>query len=240
MAPDSSDELLFAANPARDTRFTVKNHWIDCVNFPLEHPSRPIEFFHRQMNEEIDSLESSARTLADFPKVDWEIRMWLARQCSDEARHAAMYRKIFEKRGGVVGEYPVINFQYRIITKCDTLVGRLAIQNGTFEAGGLDAIHSGIHDCLQTGDSELAELYESQLADEIMHVRFANEWIRSAIQNDPVNVMRIGKALTEASKAFHEVMGTEGIEGAAHPVASIERIEAGFTPDEIKFTAGLR
>jgi uncharacterized ferritin-like protein (DUF455 family) len=239
MASDSTAELLFAPTPARDARFTVADHWIECVNLPPGDPSRLFEFLHRQMNEEVDSLESSARTLADFPDADWGIRMWLARQCSDEARHAAMYRRIFEKRGGVVGQYPILNFQFRIITKCDALVGRLAIQNRTFEAGGLDAIYSGIQDSLQNGDDELAELYDSQLADEIMHVRFANEWIRSAIQQDPVNVMRIGRALTEAAKAFREVMGEEGVEGAVHPVAAVERIEAGFTPEEIKFTADL-
>jgi uncharacterized ferritin-like protein (DUF455 family) len=234
-----SDESLFEANPARDSRFTVKDRWVDCANFPSGNPFAVVEFLHRQMNEEVDSLESSARTLADFPNVDWEIRMWLARQCSDESRHAAMYRRIFEKRGGMVGQYPVLNFQYRIITKCNTLVGRLAIQNRSFEAGGLDAIRSGIETSLQDGDNELAELYESQLADEIVHVRFANEWIRSAIQKDPVNVMRIGSALTLASKAFQKVMGREGVEGAARPVASTERMEAGFTDEEIRFTANL-
>lgn len=233
------DDSLFAAGPARDSRFTVKDRWVDCMNLPSDDPFAIIEFLHRQMNEEVDSLESSARTLADFPNVDWEIRMWLARQCSDESRHAAMYRRIFESRGGVVGQYPVLNFQYRIITKCNTLVGRLAIQNRSFEAGGLDAIRSGIEDSVQDGDYELAELYESQLADEIVHVRFANEWIRSAIQKDPINVMKIGSALTQASKAFQKVMGREGVEGAARPVALAERIEAGFTTEEIRFTANL-
>src|SRR5262245_9632434 len=96
------DLNLFAPGPARDPRFDVKERWVDCVNFPMGDPRRAVEFLHRQMNEEVDSLESSARNLADFPQSDWEIRMHLARQCADEARHARMFRNLFEKRGGFV------------------------------------------------------------------------------------------------------------------------------------------
>ena len=41
---------------------------------------------------------------------------------------------------GKLGQYPVLNFQYRIVSKIGSLVGRLAVQNRSFEAGGLDAI----------------------------------------------------------------------------------------------------
>jgi hypothetical protein len=82
--------------------------------------------------------------------------MCLARQCYDEARHAVMFRRLFEKRGGTVGEYPVMNFQYRIITRFDNLAARLAIQNRSFEAGGLDAITAGIKQTREDGDHELA------------------------------------------------------------------------------------
>src|SRR5439155_1446087 len=155
-----------------------------------------------QMNEEVDSLEGSACTLADFPRVDWSMRMSLARQCADEARHAAMFRRIFESRGGRIGEYPVLNFQYRIVAHIGSLVGRLAVQNRSFEAGGLDDITSGITDARQRGDEELAELFEAQRADEIVHVRFANEWIRAATQQDPRSVLQMGAALNAASKTF--------------------------------------
>src|SRR5262249_61792707 len=119
------------------------------------------EFFHRQMNEEVDSLECSAANLRDFPEAAWELRMSLARQCADEARHAAMFRRMFEARGGQVGQYPVLNFQYRIIAKIRSLVGRLAIQNRTFQAGGLDAISAGIQDARRKGYDALAGVSEA-------------------------------------------------------------------------------
>ena len=41
-------------------------------------------------------------------------------------------RLLFEHRGGQVGQYPVMNFQYRIICRLDSLVGRIAVQNRSF------------------------------------------------------------------------------------------------------------
>lgn len=230
---------LFADGPARDERFTVKQRWIECDNLPGAHPLHLLEFFHRQMNEEIDSLECSAKSLSDFPDAEWSARMGLARQCADEARHATMFRRMLEQRGGYVGQFPVLNFQYRIIIARGDLLGRLAVQNRCFEAGGLDAIAFGIEAARTAGDPELAELYEAQLADEIGHVRFANECIRQAMRRDPRTVLRIGAALDAASKAFRWVMGSEGTEGIEYPVASSARLEAGFHSDEVQLAADL-
>lgn len=234
------DPALFAPGPARDSRFDVKERWIECANFPMGHPEQTREFLHRQMNEEIDSLESSARNLCDFPDADWDVRMSLARQCADEARHSLMFRRLFEKRGGKVGQYPVLNFQYRIITQFDSLAARLAIQNRSFEAGGLDAITAGIQQTRDEGDLELSELYEAQVADEISHVRFANEWIRKLSERDPANLLRIGQAMKTASKAFKEVMGKEGTEGVVYPADREGRLEAGFTAEEVDIAVKLQ
>jgi uncharacterized ferritin-like protein (DUF455 family) len=231
---------LFAEGPARDARFTVAARWVECANFPAGHPMRPIEFLHRQMNEEVDSLECSAANLRDFPDAPWDLRLALARQCADEARHAAMFRRLFERRGGRVGQYPVLNFQYRIVAHIRSLVGRLAIQNRSFEAGGLDAIASGIERARQEGDEELVELFEAQQADEIAHVRFANEWINSATRQSPRTVLEIGMALAGASKAFREVMGSEGTEGVNYPADGSARREAGFTDTEVGMAIELQ
>jgi len=234
------DRKLFADGPARDARFTVAARWVDCANFPQGHPQRDLEFFHRQMNEEVDSLECCARNLGDFPLEDWELRLGLARQCADEARHASMFRRIFESRGGHVGQFPVLNFQYRIVAHISSLVGRMAVQNRSFEAGGLDAIKFGIDVAKQQGDEELVQLYQSQHADEIAHVRFANAWINAATRRDPRAVLQIGAALNAASKAFAEVMGAEGTEGVSYPADIAGRHEAGFTEREVRMAIDLQ
>jgi hypothetical protein len=236
---DNSPQLL-ADNPARDSRFKVADRWSDCSNFAEDDPLREIEFFHRQMNEEVDSLECSARNLSDFPDTPWELRLCLARQCTDEARHARMFRRIFESRGGRIGEYPVLNFQYRIVMNLDSLISRLAVQNRSFEAGGLDAIKSGIELASQKGDDELVSLYEAQCADEISHVRFANDWIRRATADDPRTVLQIGAALNLATKAFQIVMGPEATDGVQYPADVSGRQEAGFTDEEVELAIQLQ
>jgi uncharacterized ferritin-like protein (DUF455 family) len=233
-APSALDPSLFADNPARDSRFVVKDRWIEMFNTPSGHPLHEVEFTHRQMNEEMNGLECSARALTDFPDTDWDTRMKLARQCADEARHVRMFRRLLHRLGGHVGQFPVMNFQYRIITKAPNLVGRLTIQNRTFEAGGLDAVSAVVDQMRAREDEELVLFFDSQLADEILHVRFANEYIRQRVREDPRTVLRIGAAMTQAARAFRQVMGTQGTEGVIYAIDEQARLEAGFTAEEVK------
>jgi uncharacterized protein DUF455 len=233
------DPSLFAPGPARDARFVVKDRWVECDNFPADHPLHQVEFTHRQMNEEVNGLECSARGLSDFRDADWELRMWLARQCADEARHARMFRRQLESLGGRVGQFPVLNFQYRIITRADSLLGRLTIQNRTFEAGGIDAVAWVAGRTRASGESDLADLFEAQLADEIVHVRFANEWIRRMIRDDRRELLRMGAAMALAARAFAQVMGREATEGVSYPTDRAGRLEAGFTEAEVELAADL-
>ena len=234
--PESSemDAKLFAPGPARDPRFNVKRRFVELENLSREDPKREVEFFHRQMHEELNSVENAARNLADFPEAEWEIRMWLARQCSDEARHVLMFLRIYESRGGRIGQYPVLDFQYRICTNIDNLLGRLTVQNRSFEAGGIDAIKVAIDRAREAGDEELALLYEAQGADEIVHVRFANEWIKKTVEASPRKALQMAAALDAAAKAFAQVMGTEGTADVDYTADAGGRLEAGFEESEVQ------
>jgi uncharacterized ferritin-like protein (DUF455 family) len=228
------DPALFGEGPARDGRFTEKRRWIECAIFPDDHPLKHIEFFHRQMNEEMNGVENAAQSLADFPDADWNVRMSIARQCADEARHVEMFRRIFERRGGKLGEYPILNFQYRIIAKLGDLLSRLVVQNRSFEAGGIDAVSFAIAEARKRGDEELAELFEMQQADEITHVRFANEFVYETIRKNPRAALVVARALTLASTAFMQVMGAEGVEKVEYLADERGRLEAGFGLEEVK------
>lgn len=229
--------IAFAENPARDERFDVKEVWREMVNLPGEHPESGREFLHRQMNEEIESLEMACRNLTDFPDADWQLRMSIARQCSDEARHAQAFRRLFEQRGGTVGQYPVLNFQYRIITAIDTLIGRLAVANRSFEAAGIDAIQEGIDSSRKDGDAEFLALFDAQLADEIEHVRFANRWMKKLIEREGGRaVMAVARAVAHADRAFRVIVGEDVV---TYKVDEATRREAGFTEDEIETARAL-
>jgi uncharacterized ferritin-like protein (DUF455 family) len=160
--------------------------------------------------------------------------MCIARQCSDEARHVQMFRRIFESRGGKIGEYPVLNFQYRIIANLPDLVSRLAVQNRSFEASGIDAVAFAIDEARKSGDQELVELFEMQQADEITHVRFANEYIRDRIRKNLRVALQVARALTRAVTAFMQVMGKEGTAHVEYLADEKGRLEAGFEPEEVR------
>lgn len=234
------DPSFVAPGPRRDARFTVVDQYMDCTNYEEDDPRFLIEFFHRQMNEELNGVENAARSLADFPDADWGVRMSIARQCADEARHVQMFQRIFESRGGKIGATPVMNFQFRIITNINNLVGRLAVQNRSFEAEGVDAVEPEIAKAKQNGDFELADLFDAQLADEICHVRFANQYILDMAKREPRSVMQVARAMSYGAKAFEQVMGEEVIGARKYSTNEQGRLDAGFTPQEVEYATGQR
>jgi uncharacterized ferritin-like protein (DUF455 family) len=226
------DPRLFADGPARDDRFRVAEVWAEAENLEPGDSRFTVEFLHRQMNEEVNGLEIAARALADFPDADWELRLAIARQCWDEARHVVMFRRLYERRGGRLGAYPVLNFQYRILTRIDSLVGRLTVQNRSFEAGGIDAIQTEIEAARALGEAEVVALLDAQLADEIQHVRYANEWVRRLVERGgPRTTFEVVRAIGQAQAAFAVVSGGATV---TYEVAAGLRREAGFSDGEIE------
>ena len=238
--PLPSTAPIFAESPARDARFNVVETWSECHNLPKQDPESQVEFLHRQMAEEVDGLECAARMLTDFPDADWSLQMAIARQCYDESRHVEMFRRLYEQRGGEVGRYPIMTFQYRIITRIPDLLGRLAVQNRAFETEGVDAVEPEISAARARGDDAMADLFDAQLADEICHVRYANAQISEASSKDPAAVMRIGRALDGAARAFEKVMGAHAIGGTSYGVNREGRLEAGFTLAEVEAAEAMR
>jgi uncharacterized ferritin-like protein (DUF455 family) len=92
------------------------------------------------------------------------------------------------------------------------------------------------------GDTRTAELFEAILADEIQHVRFANQFLREAART-PLVVMQMAKAMDFAVgtlKALHPRDGDVSLDGVElvavdHSIAvnTEDRARAGFTKEEI-------
>jgi bacterioferritin (cytochrome b1) len=232
-------------DPAREECF-------NCVDFDAEmHEYADMsdvsrrERVHRHMNNELGGLDIAAECLADFPDAPWELRMQLARQCWDETRHImALHRRLVEM-GGHKGEFPVSNFEWRVTSMQDTLAARLALQNRTFEAGQMDILGKIISSWREAGDDRTAEMLEAILADEIQHVRFANEWIKRYVAEDPRTLMKIAVAIrylqtvTQALGSKRGEINAVGVElrdvaDRIPPVVNVEdRRLAGFSDAEI-------
>ena len=233
----SLDPKLFGDNPARDSRFDSKDRWHELGNLPHDHPDSSNQFLTRQMNEELNATEMACRNLVDFPDADWGLRMAIARQAADEARHAVAFRRLLEARGGYLGQFKVINFQFRIMMKIPSLIGRLAVANRSFEAAGIDAIQDGIDSSKRKEDVEFTSLFDQQLADEMQHVRFANVWIKTITDREgPRAMMAVARAIAHANEAMKAIVGGDVV---FYPVSDELRREAGFTDDEIKSARAL-
>lgn len=151
---------------------------------------------HREYNQEMQSLEIAALCVSDYSDAPWELRLELARQCWDEARHAAIYYRRLQALGGKKGDYAIANLDWSVVAMLDSLPARLAVQHRTFEAGSLDLESAGIPMFRDAGDDATADVMEGVVADEIHHVRFANTWIKRLTEADPRAVMEVAAAMT--------------------------------------------
>ena len=197
------------------------------------------ERLHRHMNNETGAIEIAAQCLVDFPDAPWELRMQLARQCYDESRHvAALYRRLLEL-GGRKGEFPISNYEWGVTCMQDSLAGRLAIQNRTFEAGLMDLLGNLRKMWVNAGDETTAEVLDNILVDEIGHVRFANQWIRRMAQADRRVLLKVAASVRflamsdQAHMPAHVEAGTE-YKANLGGVNIEDRKHAEFTDEEIE------
>lgn len=237
--------VTLRAEPAREACFVVADTDVEMSAWPDMSAHSRRERLHRHMNNEMTSLDIAAQCLADYPDAPWDLRMQLARQAWDESRHVmALYRRLREI-GGFKGEFPVANFEWTVTCMLDSLVGRLTLQNRTFEAGTMDLMARLPGKWREVGDHETAELLEAIAADEIQHVRFANQWIRQLCAEDKRLLFKVAQAvrfLAEVNQAFTPAAGrvnrvgesTEAVTvGQVAPINVEDRELAGFTEQEI-------
>jgi Protein of unknown function (DUF455) len=232
------------ADPARESCFDVVHLYSELWRAIDMSPQSQREKLHREYNTEVQGMEIAAQSLVDFPDAPWDLRMEIARQCWDESRHARLYNRRLTEKGGFKGEFPIANHEWTVTCSFQTLVARLAIQNRTFESGSMDSMHKAIKVWNDSGDEATAELTDAILADEVQHVRYANQWLKRLGNKDPKVVLQVAAAVSELktmSAALRPQPGEHSINGVdlvgtAH--ASVrantdDRSHASFTAAEI-------
>jgi uncharacterized ferritin-like protein (DUF455 family) len=174
---------------------------------------------------ELQALEAASRTLWDFPDAPWEFKMNMARQSWDEARHVQIYEKLIDHVGGKIGEFPENTFLYE--TACaDDPVLRVAGVNRCLEGLACDAFRSLIEYGKANDDDVLAQAVDFVLADELTHVRFGSDWVKEFTRDDPERAKR--------AKDFQVETDTRFSFGGGRSVAREERIEGGFSEEELR------
>lgn len=226
-------------DPARESCFRVAQTGDEMFEMSDFSEVSRRERLHRHMNNETGAIEIAAQCLVDFPEAPWDLRMQLARQCYDESRHVcALYRRLREL-GGRKGEFPISNYEWCVAGIQDTLVGRLAVQNRTFEAGLMDLLGNLRKQWRAVGDETTAQVLENILVDEVGHVRFANQWIRKMAQADRRTLLKVVAAIRFLAMSDQAHKPAELVEAGTEYKANVggvnieDRKHAEFTDEEI-------
>ena len=237
--------LTLRADPARERCFTVVRTDAEMHEYGDGSGTAVREMVHRHMTNEITSLDIAAECLAAFPDAPWELRLELARQCWDEARHVRVLARRLGEMGGRKGEFPISVFEWNVTCALDTLAGRLATQNRTFEAGAMDVVGGLVEGTLAAGDPRTSEMLDGILADEVHHVRFANRWIKAMVEKDPRVLLKVAQAVRFLADANGRLQAQAGEVNAVGtvlagpeervPAVNVEdRRRAEFDDDEIR------
>ena len=181
---------------------------------------------------ELQALEGAGRSLWDFPDAPWEFKMNMARQCWDEARHVQIYEKLLEHCGGTVGMFPESSFLFECACADDPAL-RVAGVNRGLEGLACDVFRDMIRFAEKSGDEKMQQAIDYVLADELTHVRFGSEWVKEFTKNDPARFEAAQQFRRQVDKQFSFGGSRSDREDAAIRIAREDRIEAGFTEQEL-------
>ena len=150
-----------------------------------------LHLLHDLLNSEFITVERMGLILSDFPEIPWQMKLDMARQAWDEARHAEIVQRRLEELGGHVGMYPTSCFGWEQDVNRPDPLERLALSNMTFESESCKHLRDWIAKSKRTGDVRSQQLVEFLLADEVNHVLYGVHWIDELTKDDPERRKRV-------------------------------------------------
>ena len=141
--------------------------------------------FHQLLYGEVDTTDRMGKMIAEFPDLPWEMRLDLAQQMWDEARHIEIVGKACEEElGGKLGFAPWPLAWWWMQNESDPL-RRLTVTNSWGERDLMPTLRAWQAHAQAQGFTRLAELCDYLQADELGHVRLATRWIRHFTDDKP-------------------------------------------------------
>jgi len=135
---------------------------------------------------EIQALEGAGRTVWDFDDTEapFALKLDMARQCWDEARHTEISVKLGAWMGTEIGEFSETTFLYEAACNPDPVL-RLTGVNRALEGLAIDVFNTMREFGKTSGDPVLSFCEDWMLADEVTHVKMGSDWLRRLTENDP-------------------------------------------------------
>jgi uncharacterized ferritin-like protein (DUF455 family) len=207
-------------------------------------PDAARSLMHGIFTGEIQALEGAGRTCWDFDAgsgetdVPFELKLDMARQCWDEARHVEISIKLGEWMGTEIGEFAEATILFEAACNDDPVL-RLAGVNRALEGLAIDVFNTMRDFGRIAGDPVLEFCEDWMLADEVTHVKMGSDWLRRITERDPE---RRERAL-EFQRVVDKLFSYGGIRGEDDdsPIKLARRFRelAGFDTAEIDEVAEL-
>ena len=187
---------------------------------------------------EIQALEGAGRTCFDFETGDgreqapFAMKLDMARQCWDEARHVEISCQLGMHMGSEIGEFAEQTMLYEAACNPDPVL-RLTGVNRALEGLAIDVFTTMKNFGTSLSDPVLAFCEDWMLADEVTHVKMGSDWLRKLTVNDPQRQ----KDALEFQRAVDKLFSFGGFRGEneespVHLARNFRRL-AGFDDAEI-------
>jgi uncharacterized ferritin-like protein (DUF455 family) len=149
-------------------------------------PDAARQLMHGILVGEVQALEGAGRTVWDFDDVEapFALKLDMARQCWDEARHTEISVKLAEWMGTELGEFAENTFLYDAACNPDPVL-RLTGVNRALEGLAIDVFNTMREFGQASGDPALSFCEDWMLADEVTHVKMGSDWLRRLTESDP-------------------------------------------------------
>jgi uncharacterized ferritin-like protein (DUF455 family) len=196
-------------------------------------PDRARNLMHGIFMGEVQALEGAGRTCWDFdtgPESDqapYALKLDMARQCWDEARHVEISIKLSDWMGTEIGEFGEGRGLYQAACNPDPALRLTAVNRG-IEGLAIDVFTTMRKYGSETGDPVLSFCEDWMLADEVTHVKMGSDWLRRLTADDPDRRQRALQFQALVDKIF-----SSAGRGASAEDARQFRKLAGFTDSEI-------
>lgn len=183
----------YSKRPARDSRWKIIENDGEFTekNWSFDNDDGKCHLLHDLLNSEFITVERMGRILADCPEIPWQMKMDMAHQAWDEARHAEIVQRRLEELGGHVGMFRTSCFGWEQDVNRPDPLERLALSNMTFESESCKHLRDWIAKAKKAGDTRSVQLLEFLLADEVNHVLYGTHWVDELTKNDPERRKRV-------------------------------------------------
>ncbi len=180
--------------------------------------------FHQLLYGEVETTDRMGKMIAEFPKLPWTMRVELAHQMWDEARHIEIVAKACEDELGATLGYGPWPLAWWWMQNEDDPLRRISVTNSWAERNLMSTLRQWREHAEERGYDRIAELCDYLQADELTHVKLATHWIRKLTDDDPAYLAQL---LDWSRKAVERIEGfygsAYGSEGRSEPHFSFAR-----------------